>query len=130
MLLVVNSFSKNVEQLVCKSSSYKKLYQVMTYTLFSIVYGLLKVKLLMKQTFNYNSHARYNLYQNLHRVEHDIELKRRSMKIDNKCLDIRRRLTVSPAEFVESQPRDEFTRTYTDQSTTDAMVKLKQLDLA
>lgn len=84
----------------------------------------------MKQTFTCHSHARYNLYQNLHRVERDIELKRRSMKIDNKCLDIRRRLTVPPAEFVESQPRDEFTRTYTDVSTTDAMVKLKQLDLA
>jgi len=118
--LEYRTYRRNVE--LCRDSTQKGLT--------AEVYQLQSTIESLKDKLAQQHHARYNLYQNLHRVEHDIELKRRSMKIDNKCLDIRRRLTVSPAEFVESQPRDEFTRTYTDQSTTDAMVKLKQLDLA
>jgi len=84
----------------------------------------------LKEKLEQAHHARFALYQNLNRIEIDLELKRDSMKIDNKCMDIRRRLTVPAEKFVENLPRDHFTRTFTDQSTTDAMVKLKQLDLA
>jgi len=75
-------------------------------------------------------HARFALYQNLERIEKDLETKRNSLKLDRKSLDLRARLTVPAEKFVEQLPRDDFTRTFTDQSTTDAMVKLKQLDLA
>jgi len=118
--LEYRTYRRNVE--LCRDSTQKGLT--------AEVHQLQSTIESLKDKLAQQHHARYNLYQNLHRVERDIELKRRSMKIDNKCLDIRRRLTVPPAEFVESQPRDEFTRTYTDVSTTDAMVKLKQLDLA
>lgn len=74
--------------------------------------------------------ARFALYQNLERIEKDLETKRNSLKLDRKSLDLRARLTVPAEKFVEQLPRDDFTRTFTDQSTTDAMVKLKQLDLA
>jgi len=84
----------------------------------------------LKEKLAQAHHARYALYQNLHRVEADIELKRHSLKLDRKSLDVRRRLKVPAEKFVETLPRDEFTRTFTDASTTDALVKLKQLDLA
>lgn len=94
------------------------------------VHQLEATKKTLREKLEQAHHARHALYQNLHRIDLDLETKRNSLKIDRKCLDVRRRLTVPSNKFVEKLPRDDFNRSFTDQATTDAQVKLKQLDLA
>lgn len=65
------------------------------------------------------------LYKHLARIEADIKNKENSLNLDNKCLDVRRKLTVSAEKYVPTL--DTFNRTT---NRTLSPIKSRQLELA
>jgi len=81
----------------------------------------------LKEKLAQAHHARDGLYKNLYRIEQDLAVKRNSLKLDNACVDVRRKLVVPAEKYVAQSPEDSFKRTAGRESTP---VKLAQLDLA
>nr|CAB3266895.1 tektinB1 tektin B1 [Phallusia mammillata] len=84
----------------------------------------------LKEKLAQAHHARDGLYKNLYRIEADLACKRNSLKLDNQCVDIRRKLVVPAEKYVAQQPRDTFKRTQGRHSTPTSPIKISQLDLA
>lgn len=76
------------------------------------------------------SHDRYSLYQNLYRIQQDLECKKNSLALDKKCLDVRRKLTVPAEKYVADIPPDTFHRSVDRESTPMQLIKTEQLALA
>jgi len=100
------------------------------YGLTDEVHELERTLKMLREKLAQAHHARHALYQNLHRIEIDLDCKRNSLKLDRKCLDVRRQLCIPAARFVEQLPRDSFTRSYDPDSYPGYEAKLKQMDLA
>uniref|UniRef100_H2ZLS4 Tektin n=1 Tax=Ciona savignyi TaxID=51511 RepID=H2ZLS4_CIOSA len=84
----------------------------------------------LKEKLAQAHHARDGLYKNLYRIEQDLACKRNSLKLDNQCVDVRRKLVVPAEKYVAERPRDSFTRTQGRESTPLNPIKTSQLDLA